>query len=335
MLTCASVALTLIITAQGAQAPPRDPRPVAQPAPQAENPDASLERMIAASPSNAALYISLSKAQEQRGAFAEAEATLKRARETAASKKSVLGALAGFYNRRGDFERSITTLEEAAALDPSDPTGYQAIATYYWEKAQKDKQLAPAQRWTYIFEGINATDRALALKSDYVEALTYKSILLRMRASMETDPVQQKATLAEADALRASALASNKTGAGVASGAAMISSTGGPVPPPPPAPPSTQAPLRVGGNIRAPAKLRHVAAVYPPEAQQAKISGVVIIEATIGPDGLVYEAKVLKSIPLLDQAAIDSVRQWEFEPTLLNGAPVPVIMTVTVNFALM
>jgi protein TonB len=75
--------------------------------------------------------------------------------------------------------------------------------------------------------------------------------------------------------------------------------------------------------------------VYPLEAQQAKISGVVIIEATIGPDGLVYEAKVLKSIPLLDQAAVDSVRQWQFEPTLLNGAPVPVIMTVTVNFALM
>jgi TonB family protein len=245
-------------------------------------------------------------------------------------------ALAGLYNRRGDFDRTIATLEESAALDPSDPSGYQTIATFYWEKAQKDTQLAPAQRWTYIFEGINAADRALAIKPDYVEALTYKSILLRMRAGMETDPVQQKATVAEADGLRARALELNKARAGVASGPTMISSTG-PVPAPPPPSPSTglQAPVRVGGGIRPPQKLRHVPPVYPLEAQQAKISGVVIIEATIGPDGLVYEAKVLKSIPLLDQAAVDSVRQWQFEPTLLNGAPVPVIMTVTVNFALM
>jgi protein TonB len=61
---------------------------------------------------------------------------------------------------------------------------------------------------------------------------------------------------------------------------------------------------------------------------------VVIIEATIGVDGAVQEAKVLRSIPLLDSAALDAVRQWEFSPTLLNGEPVPVIMTVTVQFML-
>ena len=62
--------------------------------------------------------------------------------------------------------------------------------------------------------------------------------------------------------------------------------------------------------------------------------GVVIIEATIGPNGAVQEAKVLRSIPLLDAAALDAVRQWTFTPTTLNGVPVPVIMTVTVNFTL-
>jgi hypothetical protein len=51
-------------------------------------------------------------------------------------------------------------------------------------------------------------------------------------------------------------------------------------------------------------------------------------------DGKVADAKVLRSIPLLDSAALDAVRQWEFTPTLLNGVPVPVIMTVTVNFTL-
>ena len=58
----------------------------------------------------------------------------------------------------------------------------------------------------------------------------------------------------------------------------------------------------------------------------------MIIEATIGPNGKVQDARVLRSIPLLDQAALDAVSQWEYSPTLLNGVPVPVIMTVTVNF---
>ena len=74
--------------------------------------------------------------------------------------------------------------------------------------------------------------------------------------------------------------------------------------------------------------------VYPPIAQSARVQGVVIIEATIGPDGGVQNARVLRSIPLLDQAALDAVKQWVFTPTLLNGVPVPVIMTVTVQFTL-
>jgi len=92
--------------------------------------------------------------------------------------------------------------------------------------------------------------------------------------------------------------------------------------------------LRVGGDIKEPKKIKHVPPQYPQIAQTAKVQGVVIIEATIGPNGAVQEAKVLRSIPLLDAAALDAVRQWQFTPTLLNGVPVPVIMTVTVNFTL-
>jgi protein TonB len=102
--------------------------------------------------------------------------------------------------------------------------------------------------------------------------------------------------------------------------------------PPPPPPPA--APVRVGGNIKPPTKTHDVRPVYPPIAQSARVQGVVIIEATIGADGRVKDTKVLRSIPLLDQAAVDAVKQWRFTPTLLNGVPVPVIMTVTVNFTL-
>ena len=92
--------------------------------------------------------------------------------------------------------------------------------------------------------------------------------------------------------------------------------------------------MRVGGNIKPPTKIRDVKPVYPAIAQSARVQGIVIIEATIGPSGAVQEAKVLRSIPLLDNAALDAVKQWQFTPTLLNGVPVPVIMTVTVNFTL-
>jgi protein TonB len=65
------------------------------------------------------------------------------------------------------------------------------------------------------------------------------------------------------------------------------------------------------------------------------VQGVVILETLIGANGRVEDARILRSIPLLDQAALDAVRQWEFTPTLLNGNPVPVIMTTTIQFSLL
>ena len=101
--------------------------------------------------------------------------------------------------------------------------------------------------------------------------------------------------------------------------------------PPAPAPPSH--PLRVGGDIRAPRKLQHVAPVYPPIAAQARVSGTVILEATISPTGEVVDVRVLRSVPLLDAAAVAAVRQWRYDAPLLNGTPVAVLLTVTVQFA--
>lgn len=92
--------------------------------------------------------------------------------------------------------------------------------------------------------------------------------------------------------------------------------------------------LRVGGNIKQPTRTVNVAPIYPPEAQSAGVQGVVIIEALIGTDGKVQAAQVLRGINLLNAAAIDAVKQWEYTPTLFNGTAVPVIMVVTVNFTL-
>ena len=92
--------------------------------------------------------------------------------------------------------------------------------------------------------------------------------------------------------------------------------------------------VRVGGKIRPPTKVKDVKPVYPDAARSGRVQGVVIIEATIGANGRVIDTKILRSVAMLDQAALDAVKQWEFTPTLLNGKPVPVVMTVTVNFKL-
>ena len=103
-------------------------------------------------------------------------------------------------------------------------------------------------------------------------------------------------------------------------------------PPPPPPPPSAQVRLHTG--IQAPVKVVNVAPIYPAIAQAVHQQGIVILETTINVEGNVVAAIILRSIPLLDQAALDAVRQWRFTPARLNGVPIPVIMTVTVNFTL-
>jgi len=94
------------------------------------------------------------------------------------------------------------------------------------------------------------------------------------------------------------------------------------------------APVRVGREVKEPRKLKHVAPGYPEIAKAARVQGVVELECVIDERGRVRDIKVLKGVPLLDQAAVDAVRQWVYTPTLLGGVPVAVIMTVTVNFRL-
>jgi protein TonB len=122
----------------------------------------------------------------------------------------------------------------------------------------------------------------------------------------------------------------------IAGGAGLPDSAvpGDAIAPPPPRRPADAAPMRIGGDIRPPQKVHHVAPEYPSIARSAGVSGIVILEAVIAEDGAVREVSILRSAPLLDDAAVQAVRQWRFTPTLLNGQPVAVVMTVTVAFNL-
>ena len=108
------------------------------------------------------------------------------------------------------------------------------------------------------------------------------------------------------------------------------------VPPPPPlvSAPVDRRPLKIGGAIRAPQRLAASPPVYPQVAISARIEGQVVLEALIDERGRVGGVRILRSVPLLDAAAADAVRTWRYTPTLLNGVPVSVLMTVTVTFSL-
>lgn len=105
--------------------------------------------------------------------------------------------------------------------------------------------------------------------------------------------------------------------------------------PPPPPPPAPRAPVRTGGDIKAPALMTRVEPVYPWAAVQAFVTGTVILEATVDERGIVEDVKVLRSAaPLLDKAAIDAVRRWRYAPLLLNGIPTRFVLTVVLSFNL-
>ncbi len=96
--------------------------------------------------------------------------------------------------------------------------------------------------------------------------------------------------------------------------------------------PGSRGPVRPGGDLQPPAKVRHVTPVYPELARRAGVEGVVVLECVIDPSGHVAEVKILRGQPLLDRAAVEAVRQWVYRPTRLNGVPVAVLLTVTVRF---
>jgi protein TonB len=118
----------------------------------------------------------------------------------------------------------------------------------------------------------------------------------------------------------------------------IISSTPS-APPPPPPPPVKEVKkkiqrIRVGGNVQQAKLVRRQMPVYPPLAKQARIQGTVKFTAVIGTDGTIRNLQLMGGHPLLVPSAQEAVRQWVYQPTLLNGEPVEVITQIDVNFTL-
>jgi lipopolysaccharide biosynthesis regulator YciM len=158
--------------------------------------------MIQLDPKDTRNYVVLSRIYEDAGDYERAEQQLVKAREANAKDTSVYMMMAGFYQRQGDFDKMIEAVQERTRQEPNNPEAFYTLATFYWEKASRDVKLSDAQKATYANAGLEAVNKALDLKDDYFEALTYKNLLLRTKANISKDPKEQQQFLKEADELR-------------------------------------------------------------------------------------------------------------------------------------
>jgi len=161
-----------------------------------------VQKMIQMEPGEPTNYFQLAKIYEDAGAYDEAEKVLQQAKEARPNDPAVYMQLATYYNRQGEFDKTIASLEERASKEPTNPEAFYTIATYYWDKAYRDFKLKENEKRDFVQKGVEAVDHALQIKADYMEALVYKNLLLRLQANLEKDPSKQQALIKQADQLR-------------------------------------------------------------------------------------------------------------------------------------
>src|SRR5215467_544071 len=161
-----------------------------------------LQSMIRNEPGDPANYFMLARLYEDAGEYAEAERIFLAAKDAKPDDASVYTSLASFYNRQGKFNKTIDALEQRAQKEANNPEAWQTIAVYYQDEARKDPRLKDAEKKDYVLKGIAAVDKALTIKPDYSDAMTYKGLLLRLQANLEKDPKVQQELLKKANDLR-------------------------------------------------------------------------------------------------------------------------------------
>ncbi len=161
-----------------------------------------LQQMIETDPANPENYFALARLYEDSGLYDEAEQVFLQVLDLSTDDPTVYLQMAGFYDRNDEFEQTIEALRQRAALEPDNPEAFYTIATFYWEKAFRDFRLTDEQEEEYVMLGLTEVDKALDLNTDYVEALTYKGILMRLQANLTEDLNLQEQLISEADVLR-------------------------------------------------------------------------------------------------------------------------------------
>jgi tetratricopeptide (TPR) repeat protein len=165
-----------------------------------------IQQLVQMDPNEPNTYFALSKLYEDSGRYEEAEQALLKGRDVKPNDPAVYATISGFYNRQGNFEKTMEALNKAAELDSNNPQAHHLLGPYYQEKVTKDHTLKDDQKRVYIDAGLAAEDRALAINPDYVDALVYKNILLRLKGNIEKDPAKRADYYKQADTIRTRAM---------------------------------------------------------------------------------------------------------------------------------
>src|SRR5687768_3946322 len=173
-----------------------------------------VKRMIELAPNEPTNYFQLAKIYEDSGEYQLAEETYLKGRDAKPNDPTVYMTVGGYYNRQGDFEKLVENLKKRVELEPQNPEAHYTLATYYWDKASRDFRLTDAQKKQFVMEGLTAVEKALEIKPDYIEAMTYKGLLLRTQALVEKDPALQQRLIREGTELGEKANAMRKARAG-------------------------------------------------------------------------------------------------------------------------
>jgi tetratricopeptide (TPR) repeat protein len=161
-----------------------------------------VQQMIQLDPTDTTSYFALERIYEDTGNLDEAEKVLMKAKDSQPKQSVVYQQLAGYYQRQGEFDKLIDAVQQRAIIEPTNPEAHYSIASYYWDEAYRDTRLTEAKKREYAQKGLDSADKALQLKPDYVEAIVYKGLLLRIQAGMEKDAKKQQDLLKQATALQ-------------------------------------------------------------------------------------------------------------------------------------
>jgi TonB family protein len=253
-------------------------------------------------------------------------------------------SLGSLYLNQKKWDEAQRWFETLVAVDPNNADAYYTLGFIAWSKwypaygaararlgmKQEDpgpipdiavRQDLKSQYGPVIDAGLQALQKALQIKPQFSDAMAYMNLLIRERADLRDTPAEYQRDTAAADEWVRKALAAKKPQAE-------------PQMPQTQSAPGAPQRIRIGGSVQESKLVNHVAPVYPPAAAQIRLAGVVHLDVIIGNTGRVSNVTVIGGHPLLVPAALEAVKQWVYQPTLLNGIPVEVVTQVDVYFPL-
>jgi TonB family protein len=269
------------------------------------------------------------------------------------SNAIAIASIASLFLNQKKWDDAQPWYERLVAVEPNNADAYYSMGYIAWarwypaySKARAEQGMRPEDpgpikdagvrsdltaRYGPVLEsGLRALDKALEIRPDYDDAMAYTNLLVRERADLRDTAEAWKRDVAIADEWVTKALATKKAKAEWRSANGVLSDR----PPSSRTDSATPQRIRVSGDVVQQQRLRDVPPVYPELAKQARIDGVVRLAVVIDKQGRVSDIKVVSGHPLLIPAALEAVKQWEYNPTLLNGQPVEVFTEVSVPFVL-